>query len=347
MLINRLFRQKKGSVFLLAIWTVMMLAIFAVYSASFVQQRIKFVKSLESRDQLRMMAESGIYRMISEILLEAQSDSDLLFSKFMDVSSVLDAPGLNLKADDTSSNISYNYNLSFPQGRVFCYIDDIEAKLNLNTAKKESIKSLLLKLCALDEEESEELASSIIDWSDADNERPELQVINNEDLHYRLDKFTYSPKNSGFTSLEELLLVKEMTPGIFKALEPYVTVFGNGKVNINTCSLPVLESLVVSPGLLGKILAFRESPSLKKSGENLFQSISSLEGDLDKFAALNDDEKKSLKDLIASDAIGVDSDCFNLLSVAKINSSKQRCYTSCVFDKNNKILYWREQFRAE
>jgi general secretion pathway protein K len=53
----------------------------------------------------------------------------------------------------------------------------------------------------------------------------------------------YRCKNKPLESTYEILLIKGVTPGIFGRLHDYVTVYGDGKVNINYAPRRVIESL--------------------------------------------------------------------------------------------------------
>jgi len=80
---------------------------------------------------------------------------------------------------------------------------DEASRFNLNSIPKE----ILLKFPKC----TEEIADSIIDWRDAD-ENP--QAAGAENTHYQSLPKPYRCKNGPFTTVEELLLVKGMTPEI-------------------------------------------------------------------------------------------------------------------------------------
>ncbi len=82
-------------------------------------------------------------------------------------------------------------------------IDDEASKLNLNTAPRD----LLLKLPNM----TEEIVDAILDWRDADS-TPGASGA--ESSYYNGLNPPYNCKNGPFESLEELLLVKGMTPAL-------------------------------------------------------------------------------------------------------------------------------------
>ncbi|MHC4587260.1 MAG: type II secretion system minor pseudopilin [Planctomycetota bacterium] len=106
------------------------------------------------------------------------------------------------------------------------------------------------------------LIPAIIDWVDYDDEVTYLPFIKREnegaESNYYMDLIDpYKCKNAPFETLNELLLVKEMTPAIFHGrvgdkaqnIEPvdgirqYLTIYGDGKININEASPMIIQSL--------------------------------------------------------------------------------------------------------
>jgi len=92
------------------------------------------------------------------------------------------------------------------------------------------------------------LVSSIIDWTDSDDEVTNLPFIQHENLgaessYYNKPQVPYSCKNAPLDTTEELLLVKGITQEVFDRICDYVTVYGDGKININSASRQVIECL--------------------------------------------------------------------------------------------------------
>jgi len=92
------------------------------------------------------------------------------------------------------------------------------------------------------------LVSSIIDWTDSDDEVTNLPFIQHENLgaessYYNKLRVPYRCKNALLDTTEELLLVKGITREVFDRICDYVTVYGDGKININSASRQVIECL--------------------------------------------------------------------------------------------------------
>ncbi|MHC4632478.1 MAG: type II secretion system minor pseudopilin, partial [Planctomycetota bacterium] len=92
------------------------------------------------------------------------------------------------------------------------------------------------------------LVPSIIDWTDSDDEVTCLPFIQRENLgaessYYSKLQIPYKCKNALLDTTEELLLVKGITQEVFDRICDCVTVYGDGKININSASRRVIECL--------------------------------------------------------------------------------------------------------
>jgi type II secretory pathway component PulK len=101
-------------------------------------------------------------------------------------------------------------------------------------------------------EPPEAIVDAILDWldfDDGDQERPEGA----EKDYYEGLEIPYAIKNGPMSSIEELLLIKGMTPELYYGnpeeeqlpLSEYLTVHGDtqGRININTAPLELLQSV--------------------------------------------------------------------------------------------------------
>jgi general secretion pathway protein K len=154
-------------------------------------------------------------------------------------------------------------------------VTDLEARVNLNKAPFQLMRSLLINT-GCEYEEAETIAGCILDWRDADSER---RANGAEDDDYLGLPNPYPCKDAPFDTVEEVLLVQGMTEQIFYGdstlaymkdepydgnavylgLKNYLTVFGRGKVNVNTAELVTLEAIPgVDEDLARYIISKRE-----------------------------------------------------------------------------------------
>ena len=89
---------------------------------------------------------------------------------------------------------------------------------------------------------------AIIDWIDTDDKVVALPFIKNDNLgaesaYYNSLNESYDCRNAPLDTVADIALVKAMTPQIFNRLSNLVTVYGDGKININSASQQTIQSL--------------------------------------------------------------------------------------------------------
>ena len=222
-------------------------------------------------------------------------------------------------------------------------VSDSQSRLNLNTSKLKPLQRLIEEVVGLDHEKALALSYDIIDWRDKNNERPLLNVINNEDLVYKLAGVNYVPTNKKYKSIEELLLVNGMTVSIFEKLNPFITVFGSGSININTCSKKVLNAVIEDEEITQKIYSFRERYKDEDDIKQVFFTESkSIIRSLQKEMQLSDSQINMLDQLISKKVIGVDSSSFRVKGIAKYHTEK--AYVDCVLNRTGMKMYYLQSF---
>ncbi len=137
-------------------------------------------------------------------------------------------------------------------------IQDESGKINVNSAPEEQIRQLM-EVLGIEKTEADTITDSILDWRDPDN----LHRINGaEDDYYQSLERPYRAKNGRLDTVEELLLVRGVTPEYFYGypetapdgtpqyrygLSRYLTVYSPSiNINVNHAPLAVLQSV---PGL--------------------------------------------------------------------------------------------------
>ena len=123
----------------------------------------------------------------------------------------------------------------------------------------------------LEEEEAEGLVKAITDWLDRDDET--AGEFGAETDYYQQLEHPYECKNGPFTSLAELQLVKGMSEALYfgaeenPGLRDILTVYGAGKININTAGPFILRALVsesvsedTAEAWAESVVAYREEP---------------------------------------------------------------------------------------
>jgi general secretion pathway protein K len=158
-----------------------------------------------------------------------------------------------------------------------------------NQAEKILYRLLLSGSFAVSSEmQAQQLVDALVDWMDADDRESDNGA---EDSYYRSLDPPYGCKNGPIEFIEELLLVKGMTPDLLfgttttKGLADYLTVFGNnGKININTAPRLILKSLdpLISDDLIDRLDTFRRDArnAARLADPEWYKNIDGWPGDI-------------------------------------------------------------------
>ena len=152
--------------------------------------------------------------------------------------------------------LSAQSTLLFSEGAFLLKIEDESGKIPVNhlvegDEYREEIKDVLMRLLRLPgfqlkEEDIRDLVDALKDWIDSDDD---LTGFGAENSYYQSLADAYSCRNGPFERLEELRLVRGVTAELFEGTEgrpglrDCLTVYGEGKININTAPLSVLTAL--------------------------------------------------------------------------------------------------------
>jgi len=146
------------------------------------------------------------------------------------------------------------------KGTVFLRIEDETSKFNINSMvysngllNEKAYNSFIRLLRALGIESA--IADRIVDWIDPDKE-PRLSDSEKESKNLYLD------------SIDEILLIPGIDRTVYEKIAPYVTIYGNGRININGAEVPVLMSLseFIDKEKAERIVRYRNITPFTESG---------------------------------------------------------------------------------
>ena len=117
------------------------------------------------------------------------------------------------------------------------------------------------------------ITEALLDWLDADSQPRDFGA---EDDYYFDAKPSYRAGNGKLQSVSELRMVAYVTPEIYAAISPYLTVWNeSGKINIHTAPAPVLRTLNASGDL--QPLSENEAEALLELREDEgFESVQAM-----------------------------------------------------------------------
>lgn len=147
-----------------------------------------------------------------------------------------------------------------------------------------------------------------------------------------------------FTLKEELLFIEGLTEKEFAEFKDFITVYGNGSVNINTAPEQVFVALGMDENLAQGIVGFRNGNDGKQGTEDdqVFESSAEIVDKLRSALSFSGDEEAALVALISQNLLTVSSK--NLLLEVQtqiLNKAAIRYLITMEADKG-KIKQWKE-----
>lgn len=338
-LTSRFHSSRKGSILIIALWSLCLLSMFAVILGYQTRQKIVMVKRLDEREKLRFIADSGIKRAIVELVKSEEKTYDALNDWWSNNTSAFKDIGIG----DGIANICYNYvdeKLCTLETR-FGLIDE-ERKININTANREALGRLFCIVANMEEGEAQDLAASIVDWRDGNGELS-IPLGSAEDSYYRNLQYPYEAKDADFETLDEVLLVKGMTGDIFEKVKEYITVYGDGKVNINTTSKSILLALGLDENTVNKITALLcgKNGIRGDADDIIFEAPGDIVSKISQAYQLSASEIAQLSAIVDQN-LATRSRFFMIKNTVRLNNRINSAEASCVINRTGKILYWRE-----
>ena len=294
--------------------------------------RFALLSAAAARDRLTLsqMATSGIHVAMALLAKDrAESNIDSLQEDWANPDKInellseipFDDGTLTVTISDEMGRIQVNALVAFPDSRNF----------------NESQRQLLERYFDVSKDASEEtpedsqppaIVNSLKDWLDSGDDEAITGLSGAESAYYQDLSPAYSSRNGPIADINDLLLVKGITPEIFygrgetPGIKDSMTVYGmtpgsgtsftfSGKINVNTAPLPVLVSMLPSENAdlaqaffewRQEVAAGKDAPDL--SNPSWYKNIAGL-------GAINLD-----KNLIT-----LASDIFRIVSEAKVNNS--------------------------
>jgi len=333
--------RDKGSVLILALWTLLFLSLLAFYSGTMVRQDILLMGRLEERTRLYDVSLSGAMMGMEYMMTLAEEqdwDFDTLNAKWADNPSIFK----DVKMGGGSFSLEYDHRDNINGRTVVRYgLKDEESKINLNHAGKNILARLLARSGGIDPLKAEILADSIIDWIDADDIKNGSSGNESEKVEYNNAGFKYSPSNLPFTCIEEFLFVKGADMKTFCAIRDFITVFGNGKININTASREVLSAAGLSDEVIYKIISYRAGIDMTEGSfdDNAFESKEDITDNIMGYSGLNPVQVKELEDLVGAGILDVKSSVYTAKCVGTAVNGGSKGNMILIFEKNGIIHY--------
>lgn len=229
--------NQRGVSLVIVLWVLALLMAIAAEFVYIVRVESAAVINFRDESSAQMLAVAGVNAGMAEVA-----------RKYDFVA--LDNSGSVVFLSNSEERDKPSRRFSMGKGEVEYRIEDESGKLNLNSASREVLNGFL-KASDIAEPERSVIADSVADWKDENHEH---HLNGAEDEFYQSLESPYGAKDGSFDTVEELLLVNGVTPGFFygtsgsagdriegfKGIKGNLTVYGPGKLNLNTAAEEVL-----------------------------------------------------------------------------------------------------------
>jgi len=215
---------ERGVALMLVLWVVIVLAAIASGVVVAARRQAALVAALRARAAARYAAESGV-----------TAATSALQALFRGARSPEDRARVFGYLDDAARSWGER-----PLGaaRYQVAVADLGARIDLNSANPEVLRGLLQQF--VDADRAATLVDALEDWKDEDDAPREQGA---EAADYATAESPFRPSNGPLLRLEELTRIRGFDDSLAAALAPYVTVLGDGLVNVNTAPEPVLAAI--------------------------------------------------------------------------------------------------------
>ena len=249
--------SQRGIALLIVLWVMAILMVMVLSFSVMIRAECYGTIAFKEGIEKKLFAEAGIERGIMEILYRSANQNQTVTLEGKE----------SWKLDGTV------YTVDMGKGGFMVRVIDESGKISLNSLTGSSgiiLKNLLIQQ-GVPSENANIIVDSIMDWNDADD----LHRLNGAESDYYLSlSKSYKARNAAFETLEELILVKGVTPAILygtgktKGVIHFLTVHGKtDRININAAPKEILLAL---PGMdaemAERIIEFRTSSEI--GGEN-------------------------------------------------------------------------------
>lgn len=275
--------NEKGVALIMVLWIIAILSVIAFEFSYAMRTEVKIVKNFQEELQLYALAEGGVERAIAELVYKhdprVQNKRRTLKSKDFPPEKkewVTDGRG---------------YPLTFDLGVCEVRVRGEAGKININLVSGMLLRKIITNL-GVEGEAGDIVVDSLLDWRDPDD----LYRLNGaENDYYQSLPEPYECKNGNLDSIEELLLVRGVTPELFYGkkgawpgeggkekgnrigLKDIFSIYALGEqVDINSATLPVLRFALGIPSEIARGIIQAREEKVFENQQDLLQRVPEL-----------------------------------------------------------------------
>jgi len=251
-------RDSRGVALLMVLWIIAILSVVVLEFSFAMRTEVRITQNYQQQLQLYAAAQGSVQRAIAELIFK----HDPRIQQLRKSAKEEEIPPEN-KDWVTDGR---EYRVSFEGVEAGVRVVGEAGKVNINRVSDGALRKIMTAL-GLEGEARDIVVDSILDWRDPDDF---IRVNGAENEYYQSLKEPYDCKNGSFDSVEELLLVRGVTPEMYygkkkkkgeedkdegAGLKDIFSIYATGEqVDINSASLPVLRVVLGLPAEVCRLL---------------------------------------------------------------------------------------------
>ena len=250
--------RKSGSALVVVLWIIMIIALIVSAFSFEMQLEAKIITLQRKRFKADQLALAGVE--MAKAMLAFKGEKNPTGEKI-----VYEDPYLN-EAAKITNGVPVNYTEKLGDGEVTVKIDYEEGRRSIkNLMERPEEWRMLFELAGIPNTRWEAMLDCLADWQDDDGELHHLNGAESDDSFYI--KRGYECKNAPLDTVEELLLIKNWDKEILYGTPPgektdtpitgianLLTTWSDGKINPNSASTNVLNSMKIPVSMIDAIL---------------------------------------------------------------------------------------------
>lgn len=321
---RRFGRAQNGSALIVALWVLLILSLLVAGFAFDMYIEAGITSFYRKRLRSQYLAQAGM-EYAKLVLAQSFRAKEEIKDENMDEEEYIRA--LNLARGLAITGLSRDLG----EGKFTLDIVPEQGRRNVNTISDEDWQEILDQ-AGVPQEKWDELIACFRDWIDQDDEH-RLNGAESDDPFYK--RRNYKCKNAPVDTVDELLLIKGFSPSLLYGgpseyvegetligIAGWLTVWGDGKVNVNTASrevlltIPGLEEYDVTDILQGR-LGFDGEAGTKDDGFKTVDEVMALLGTSDERVrnAITVSERRYVRVISIGESYGVRSGIWAVLQV--------------------------------
>jgi general secretion pathway protein K len=282
--LNLQLKTSRGVALIMVLWVIAILSVVVLEFCFAMRTEVNIVSNFKEEAQLYAMAEGGVHRAIAEMVYKHDARVQQLRKTIL--LEEIPPEKREWMADGRP------YLLAFGQGTCEVRVMSEAGKVNINTASDATLRKIMTQF-GLEGEARDVVVDSILDWRDPDDF---YRINGAENDYYQSLKEPYNCKNGNLDSMEELLLVRGVTPSLFYGrkegkkeeetfkpkmegigLKDVFSIYAAGdQIDINSATLPVLRIILGVPKeIADQIIEAREGKKFQNQLD-LLQRVPTL-----------------------------------------------------------------------